>query len=98
MRKLLPNMTVAILEYFTLKNKPVIYTGVFIKFYNWKNHKQVYEIYYMIEFKKIPTSTTKNPFDLSVYQIIEIFSILCSTYFVSRDQNKVVSFVNNYIN
>lgn len=53
-------MTVANLEQFTSKNKPIIYTRVFFKFYNWKNHKQVYEIYIMIEFEKRYTLIANN--------------------------------------
>lgn len=44
------------------------------------------------------TSTMENPSNLSVYQIIEIFSTLYSTYLVFRDQDKFVFYSNNYIN
>lgn len=32
-------MTIANSKYFTAKNKPIIYTGVFVEFYNQRNYK-----------------------------------------------------------
>ncbi len=39
----------------------------------------------------------KNPRNLCAHQIIEILSILRSAHVVPRDQDKVVFYVNNYI-
>lgn len=52
----------------------------------------------MIELGKMRTLTTKNFHNLGDYCIIEISLILHYIYFVSRDQNKVLFYVNNYIN
>ena len=85
-------------ERFTLKGKSVIYTGAFIKLYNWRNCGQVHEIYEMIKLDKICVSTIENPYNLSAYQMIEISSILRSAHVVPRDQDKFVFYINNYIN
>ncbi len=39
----------------------------------------------------------KNPYNLGTYWIIEISLVLHSVYIFPRDQNKVVFYVNNYI-
>ena len=85
------------LEQFTLKNKLVIYTGALVELYNWRNCGQVHEIYGIVELEKIYALIAKNPRNLGACQIIEIPSVLHSAYMISRDQNKVVFYVNNYI-
>ncbi len=40
----------------------------------------------------------ENSCNLSAYQIIEISLVLYSAYVVSRDQDMVVFYINNYIN
>ena len=52
----------------------------------------------MIEFEKMRTLIAKNPCNLITHWIIEIFSIPRNAYIVIRDQNKVVFYVNDYIN
>ena len=90
-------MTVADPEQFIAKAKPITYTGVFIKLYNWKNRGQVHEIYGMVELEMWCASTAKNPRNLSTYHIIEISSILYTAHVVPRDQKRIVFYVNNYI-
>ncbi len=90
-------LTVADLERFTLKNKLVTYTEAFVELYNWKNRGQVYEIHKMIQLEKMCASIVKNPRNLGAHRIIEISSVLRSAYIVLRDQEKVVFYVNNYI-
>ncbi len=85
-------------ERFTLKGKPVIYTGVFVELYNWRHRGQVYEIHGIIELKKMHTLIAENPHNLVAHRIIEISSVLRSVHVVPRDQDKVVFYVNNYIN
>ena len=58
---------------------------------------QVSEIYRMIEIEKIHTLTIKNPRNLTANQIIEILSVLQSAYVISRDLDKIVLYINNYI-
>lgn len=96
--KLLLTVTVADPEQFTPKGKPLIYTRAFVKLYNWKKHKQIYEIYKMIELEKMHALTTNNLCNLGPHRIIEIFLILQSAYVVLWDQDKVVFYINNYIN
>ncbi len=84
-------------KWFTLKGKPVIYTGTFVELYNWRNCGQVYEIHGMIELEKMRASIAKNLRNLGAHRINEISSVLFSTHVVSRDQDKVVFYVNNYI-
>ena len=69
-------MTIADLEQFILKSKPVIYTRAFVQLYNWKNHEQVHEIYTMIELKKMYALTVKNHYNLSAHWIIEMLLVL----------------------
>lgn len=59
-RRLLLTVTIINLEWFTLKDKLVIYTDAFIELYNAKNLRQVHEIYRMIELKKMYTLTVEN--------------------------------------
>ncbi len=42
-------------------------------------------------------SIAKNPLNLSAYWIIEISLVLCNAHVVSRNQDRVVFYVNNYI-
>ena len=60
------------LERFTLKSKPIIYTGAFVMSYNWKNCGQVYEIHKMIKLEKMRALIAKNPHNLNAQRIIEI--------------------------
>ena len=85
------------LEQFIFKGKSVTYTRAFVELYNRKNGRQVHEIYGMIELKKIRALTAENPHNLSAHWIIEISLVLYSTYMVSKNQDKFVFYVNNYI-
>ena len=96
--KLLLTVIMANLECFILKDKPVIYTKAFVELYNQKNRGQVYKVHEMIELEKMRASTTANFRNLNAHQMIEISSILRRAHMVSRDQNKFVLYVNNYIN
>ena len=60
-------MIIVDLEQFTPKNKPVIYIRVFTELYNWRNSKQVYEIYGRSKLEKMRTLTTKTPCNLGTY-------------------------------
>ena len=91
-------MTIVDLEQFTPKDKPVIYTRVFVDLYNWKNSGQVYEIHGMIELEKMRALTVENLRNLDAHWIIEISSVLYSTHLVPKDQDKFVFYINNYIN
>ena len=96
-RKLLLTVIVADLEWFTPKSKPVIYIGALVELYNWRNYRQIYKIYKMIELEKMHALITENPCNLGAYLIIEISLVLRSAHMVPRDQDKVVFYVNNYI-
>ena len=85
------------LKRFTPKSKPVTYTGALIKLYNWKNHGPVHEIHEMVKLEKICTLIAENPRNLGAHWIIEIFSVLRNTHMVPRNQDKVMFYVNNYI-
>ena len=65
--KLLLTVNIADLKCFILKSKSIIYTRVFIELYNLKNHKQVYEIYRIIELEKIYALIVENPYNFNVY-------------------------------
>ena len=51
----------------------------------------------MIELEKIDASTAEHHCNLDTHQIIEISLVLRSAYIISRDQDKFVFYVNNYI-
>ena len=95
--KLLLIMTVADLERFTVKGKPITYTGPFVELYKWRNRGHVHEIYGMVELEKWHASTTENPRNLGAHCIIEVSSVLRSAHVVPRDQDKAMFYVNNYI-
>ena len=97
MRQLLLSVIMVDPECFTLKSKPIIYTGVFIKLHNWRNGTQAYDINGMIEHKKICTLTAENLHNLGANEIIEISLVLHSVYVVSKDQDKFVIYINKYI-
>ena len=90
-------MTVADLQQFTPKSKPVTYTEAFIELYNWRNGRQVHKIYKIIEFKKMYALIVENPCNLATHQIIGILLVLHNTHVIPRDQDKFVFYVNNYI-
>ena len=90
-------MTVADPEQFTFKGKPVTYTGAFVELYNWMNREQIHEIHEIIKLKKMCALTSKNPRNLITHWIIEISSVLRNAQVISRDQDKIVFYVNNYI-
>ncbi len=97
MGKLLLIVIIADLKRFTNKSKPITYIRVLVKLYNRRNRGQVHEIYGIVELKKICASTAKHPCNFGAHCIIEISSILRSAYIVSRDQERIVFYVNNYI-
>lgn len=43
-------------------------------------------------------SIIKNSYNFSAHQIIEISLVSGSTYIIPRDPDKVIFYVNNYIN
>lgn len=51
----------------------------------------------MIELEKLYTLTLENLHNFSVYQIIEISLVLHNAYVVSRNYNKFMFYINNYI-
>ena len=96
-RKLLLIVTVADPERFTAKGKPITYTGAFVELYKWRNRGQVHEIHGMVELDKWHASTAENPRNLGAHRIIEVFLVLRSAHVVPRDQDRMVFYVNNYI-
>ena len=90
-------VTVADPERFTDKGKPITYIGAFVELYNWRNRGQVHEIHGMVELEKMRASTAEHPRNLGAHRIIEISSILRSAHVVPRDQERIVFYVNNYI-
>ncbi len=84
-------------EQFTDKSKPITYIAAFVKLYNWRNSEQVHEIYGMVKFEKMRTSTAKHPRNLGAYHIIEISSILRSVYIIPRNKERIMFYINNYI-
>lgn len=49
-------MTIADLEWFIDKSKPIIYIEIFVEFYNQKNYKQVHKIQEIVELNNWRTS------------------------------------------
>ena len=96
-RKLLLIVTVADPERFTAKNKPITYTGAFMELYKWRNRGQVHEIHGIVELDKWHASTAENPRNLGAHRIIEVSLVLRSAHVVPRDQDRMVFYVNNYI-
>ncbi len=90
-------MTIADPERFTDKSIPIIYIGAFVELYNWRNRRQVHEIHGMVELEKMRASTAEYLRNLGTYCIMKISSILRSAHIVPRDQEKIVFYVNNYI-
>ncbi len=95
--KLLFIVTVADPEWFIDKDRPIIYIGIFVELYNWKNHRQVHKIHGMVELEKMCVSMAKLLRNFGAHFIVEISLILHSAHIVFRDQEKIVFYVNNYI-
>ena len=95
--KLLLIVTVADPERFTAKGKPITYTGAFVELYKWRNRGQVYEIHGMVKLDKWHASTAETPRNLGFCCIIEVSLVICSAHIVPRDQERMVFYVNNYI-
>lgn len=71
---------------------------IFIELYNWKSDGQVYEIHRIVKLEKMGTSKAKHSYNLGGHYIVEISSILYSIHIVFKDQEKIVFYINNYIN
>ena len=52
----------------------------------------------MVELEKMHALIAKNFHNFDTYWIIKIFLVLRSVYMVFRDQDKVIFYINNYIN
>ena len=52
----------------------------------------------MVELEKWYASITKNSYNLGTHCIVEISSILRSAYVILKDQERIVFYINNYIN
>lgn len=85
-------------DLFFQKYKLVTYARVFVEYYNQKNHKQVLEKHEIIELKKINTLIIQNSCNFGAYLSIEIFMVFCITHIIFRNKNKVMFYVNNFIN
>ena len=90
-------MTIVDPKRFTAKNKLITYTRAFVELCKWKNRGQVYKIHEMIELDKWHVSMAENLRNLSAHHIIEVSSDLRSAYVISRDQDRIIFYVNNYI-
>lgn len=51
----------------------------------------------MVELEKWRFLTAKYSYNLGIYQILKILTILYNANIVTRDQNRNVFYVNNYI-
>lgn len=90
-------MTVANLEWFIAKKKPIIYTKAYIELYNQKNCEQIHKIHKIAELKKQRNLTTKYYHNFGIYCIVKISLILHSAYVVSKNQERIMFYINNYI-
>lgn len=95
--RLLLTVSMADLKRFTLKGKPVTYTGAFVELYNWRNRGQVHEIHGMIELEKMRALTAENPRNLGTHRIIEISLVLRTAHVVPRDQDMFMFYDNKHI-
>lgn len=83
-------------EWFNLKGKLVIYIKAFVELYSWRSRGQVGEIYRIIEFEEMYTSTVENLPNNRAYQLIKILLVLRSIYMILKNQRRVVFCINNY--
>lgn len=91
-------MTIADPELFSIKNKLITYTRVFVDFYNQRNCKQVYKIPRIVELESWHTSTTQNICIFGLCCVIEISLVLHSKYVMAKNKEKTVFYINTYIN
>lgn len=79
------------------KGKPITYTRVFVELYKYKNHGQVHKIHKIVEFEKWHVSMAENFHNIGINCIIEVFLILHNIYAILKNQEKMIFFLNNYI-
>ncbi len=91
-------MTITDPEAFMDKGKPIIYIKAFVELYNWRNRGQVHEIHGIVKLEKMRASRTEHPRNLGAHYIVERSSILHSAHIILRDQERILFYVNNYIN
>ena len=51
----------------------------------------------MVELEKMHVLTAKHPRNLGAHHIVKISSILHSVHIISRDQKRIVFYINNHI-
>ena len=51
----------------------------------------------MVELEKMRASTAEHPRNLGAHRIVEISSILRSAHVVPKNQERIVFYINNYI-
>lgn len=96
--RLLLIVTIADPQQLDQKGKPVMYTRIFVKMYNWRNRRQVHETHGLVKLKKYLISRAENPLNLGVYQFYKISKVLQSTHVMPRETQGNTFYVNNYIN
>ena len=74
--KLLLTVTVANLQQLDQKERPVIYTGVFVEIYNWCYRGLVHKTHRMIKLEKYLISKAENLLNLGNQQFYKISKVL----------------------
>ena len=75
----------------------MIYTGAFVKIYNWQNRRLVHETHEMVEFENYPISRTENCLNLRGQRFYKISQVLQNYYIMPRNIEGNTFYFNNYI-
>ena len=93
--RLLLTVTVVDPQRLDRKRKLVMYTGAFVKIYNWRNRGLVHETHGMVELEKYPISKAENPLNLGSQQFYKISKVLQSAHVVPRNIQSNTFYLNN---
>ena len=96
--KLLLTVTVADPQRLDRKEKPMMYTGGFVKIYNWRSRELVYKTHQIVELEKYLISKAEKPLNLGGQQFYKISEVLQSAHVMLRDTKGNTLYLNNYIN
>ena len=75
----------------------MLYTGAFVKVYNWRSRKLVYETHEIVKLKKHQISKTENLLNLSGQQFYKISKVLQIAYIIPKDTEDNTFYLNIYI-
>ena len=79
------------------RERPRVYTGVFLEVLRWVNKRATDKVHRMLEVEKQPVHTAKNPRLLGARRFYNLSNIIRSVHLIPVNEKFTRFFVNNYI-